>query len=74
MATRHAARFLATRAHTLGLYILAIIGGSSWDRGPDSWRFIALHLISAAAFLWWAVNRTIRHYLDDQDHDDQAGA
>lgn len=61
-----AIRFLAARAGTLGLYILGIIGGSSWDRDPNSWGLIALHLVSSASFLWWAVARTVRHCAEDQ--------
>lgn len=64
MNIHNAAKWLAQRAFTLWLYQLAIIGGASWDRHPNSWPWIALHLTSAAAFLWWAVNRTIAHRED----------
>lgn len=65
MGVRDAARFTGSRALTLGLYLLATVGVSSWDRDPDSWRLIGFHLLSAAMFLWWAVSRTIRHYHED---------
>ena len=70
MAARDAVRFLASRAVTVGCYALAAIGITSWDRDPDSWRLIALHLGSAVMFTWWAVYRTIRHYLEDHQADE----
>ena len=65
MSARDAARFTGSRALTLGFYVLATVGISSWDQDPDSWRLIGFHLLSAAMFLWWAVSRTIRHYHED---------
>lgn len=71
MAARDALRFVASRALTIGCYALATIGITAWDRDPDSWRLIALHLGSAVMFTWWAVVRTIRHYHEDHQHEDE---
>jgi hypothetical protein len=71
MAARDAARFIGSRALTLGFYVLATIGISDWDRDPDSWRLIGFHLLTAAMFLWWAVARSIRHY--HEDHSGKGG-
>jgi hypothetical protein len=69
MSVRDGARFLGSRALTLGFYVLATIGIRTWDRDPNSWRLIAFHLLTAAMFLWWAVSRTIRHYHEDRAFD-----
>ena len=66
MSARDGGRFLASRALTLGVYTLAIIGVTGWDRDPNSWPLIAFHLFTGAWLLWWAVNRTIRHYHEDE--------
>lgn len=64
LATAWAVRRLLTQ----GLYILAIIGASSWDRDPDSsWFRIFLRLGAAAMLLSWAVYRTIGHWHEDQE-------
>ena len=68
MSARTATKWAGQRLGTLGLYVLAIIGSSSWDRDPDSWRLIALRLGATALWLYWAVRRTVRHYLEDQEH------
>jgi hypothetical protein len=68
MSARDAARFTASRAGTFGLYALAVIGSSSWDRDPDSW-FILVRIGGTVIFLWFAVSRTIRHYHEDREFD-----
>lgn len=60
-----AARWIGARAFTLGLYVCAVVGGRTWDQSPDSWRLIGFRLVSAGVFLWWAVDRTIRHHAQD---------
>lgn len=61
----NALRWLASRALTLGLYILAIIGATNWDHDPNSWFLITTRLGANAMFLWWAVDRTIGHHHED---------
>jgi len=61
------AGWLLRRLHTLGLYILVVIGASSWDRDPNSWFHIILRLGATAMFLWWAVDRTVDHWHEDQE-------
>ncbi|MFI6681896.1 hypothetical protein [Kribbella sp. NPDC050470] len=61
-----AAAWAVRRLATLGLYILAIIGASGWDRDNPSWFRIFLRLGGAAMFLWWAVWRTVDHWNEDQ--------
>lgn len=58
-------RYVAGRLFTACLYVLAIIGGSSWDADPDSWFRIGIRLISATGFLVWAVDRSIDHWHED---------
>ena len=60
---KRAAQRLATR----GLYLLAIIGASSWDDNPDSWFLIFLRLGAAAMFLSLAVRRTVSHWHEDRE-------
>jgi hypothetical protein len=61
------AKWAGRRLLTVGLYILAIIGATSWDRDPNSWFLICLRLGATAMFLWWAVWRTIDHWHLDQE-------
>ena len=60
---KRAAQRLATR----GLYLLAIIGASSWDDNPDSWFLIFLRLGAAAMFLSLAMRRTVSHWHEDRE-------
>lgn len=69
MSAQDAGRFVASRAATLGLYILGVVGASGWDRNPDSWILIGFRLGAAAMFLWYAVARSIRHYHEDHPSD-----
>jgi len=62
-----AAKWLGRRIATFGLYLLAVIGGSSWDQGDPSWFRITLRLGAAAMFLWWAIERTVGHWHEDQE-------
>jgi hypothetical protein len=61
------AAWVVRRLYTGGLYILAIIGATSWDRDPNSWFLICLRLGATAMFLWWAVDRTITHWHEDRE-------
>lgn len=47
---------------TAGLYLLGIVGASSWDRDPDSWFLIIMRLSAAVLFLGGAVYRTVGHW------------
>jgi hypothetical protein len=60
-------KWLWRRLATLGIYVLVIIGASGWDRDPNSWFRISLRLGATAMFLWWAVDRTIAHWHEDQE-------
>lgn len=62
-----AAAWLVRRLFTAGLYLLAVIGASSWDQHPNSWFLIILRLGAVVMFLWWAVDRTIGHWHEDQE-------
>lgn len=53
--------------YTGGLYLLAVIGATSWDRNPNSWFLITLRLGAVVMFLGWAVYRTIGHWHEDQE-------
>lgn len=64
MSTQKKLKYLADRAGTAGLYLLAIVGASSWEE-PDRWPDIIIGLLSTLLFLWWAVQRTIHHERDD---------
>lgn len=55
------------RLLTVGLYVLAIIGASGWDRDDPSWFRIFLRLGATAIWLYWAVSRTISHWHEDQE-------
>ena len=66
MSARDAARYVGSRTATLGLYTLAIVEVTGWDRDPNSWALITVRLLMSATFLWWAVSRTIRHEREDQ--------
>lgn len=61
-----AAKWAGRRLATGGLYILAIIGASGWDRDPDSWFLILFRLGGTALVLSWAVSRTVSHWHEDQ--------
>jgi len=69
MSTRDAVGFLASRAATFGLYVLAVGNIGLLGAEPDSWREIGFRLIGGAAFTYWAVNRSIQHWHDDMAHD-----
>lgn len=60
-------KWAGRRLHTGALYVLAVVGGSSWDRDPGSWLLITFHLGAAAMFLAWAVRRSIGHWHEDQE-------
>lgn len=62
-------KYVAGRLFTAFLYMLAIVGGSSWDADPDSWFRIVLRLVSATGFLVWAVTRTVGHWHQDARED-----
>lgn len=66
--TRRAdAKWAVRRLATSGLFVLAIIGGSSWDSDPDSWFRITLRFTGTATFLMLAVYRTVTHWHEDRD-------
>lgn len=60
------ARWAGRRLATVGLYVMAIIGASSWDRDPASW-FLFVRLGGTAIWLYWAVSRTVTHWHEDQE-------
>jgi hypothetical protein len=61
------AKWAARRLATAGLYVLAIIGASSWDDRDPSWPMIILRLGAAAIFLSAAVRRTVTHWHEDRE-------
>lgn len=73
MSVRDAGKFLGARAITLGIYAGAVVGITNWDRDPNSWRLIAIHLGTAVLWLWWAVSRSIRHYHEDHPSQPDGG-
>lgn len=62
-----AIKWVGRRIATGGLYVLAVIGASSWDDSNPSWLEICLRLGGAAIFLSWAVRRTVSHWHEDQE-------
>lgn len=63
-------KWIANRVFTVVLYILAVVGTSSWDGDSDSWRLVTFRLISTVMFWWWASVRTIRHVKEDGADED----
>lgn len=60
-------RWLGARLLTFGLYLMGIIGTTSWDRDPDNAILIVVRLGGTAMFFWWAVDRTIHHHHEDRE-------
>jgi len=64
-------KYIADRAFTMFLYILTIIGTSSWDRDSNSWLLTTLHVLTTVMFWWWSTVRIIRHVKEDEAADDE---
>jgi hypothetical protein len=62
-----AAKWLGRRIATGGLYILAIVGATSWTDGNPNWAEIFIRLGGTAIFLSMAVRRSVGHWHEDQE-------
>lgn len=66
--------WFGARALTFGMYLMAVIGASSWDAEDlSSWKS-AMRLVGSASFLLLAVIRTIRHVKEDDDREEAQDA